>query len=276
MIMIKPENNTLITNLGIIAIILVLMWTAVRINHLVFRQIQKKRSGLHLRFFERVITRVILVGGTILAFSMYGGFESIWKTMLGGTAIISAVLAFAAQDIIKDILAGLMISLYKPFEIGNRIELEDGTAGIVTDITMRHVVLKSIDSQFLIIPNSKLNSMSIRNFSYQSGYRSLQFDFHIAYGSSAEQAMEVIRQAIIESEYSLPGKQTENGTDYGPVYFTAYENSSLRLTTTVWYDDKSPTEVVVSDINMRVNRALIENGIEIPFSYINIVQKPQT
>jgi gamma-glutamylcysteine synthetase len=61
-------------------------------------------------------------------FSLFGGLDEMWKMMLGGTAIVSAIVAIAAQDVIDDILAGMMISLYKPFEIGNRIELEDGTA----------------------------------------------------------------------------------------------------------------------------------------------------
>ena len=53
----------------------------------------------------------ILISGTILALSGFGGLGSVWKTFLGGTAIISAVLAFAAQDVIKDVLGGLMISI---------------------------------------------------------------------------------------------------------------------------------------------------------------------
>lgn len=78
----------------------------------------------------------MLFGGIIIAFSFWGGIGSVWQSILGGTAVVSTVLAFAAQDIIKDILAGLMISLYRPVEIGNRIELEDGTVGIVKDISM--------------------------------------------------------------------------------------------------------------------------------------------
>ena len=84
---------------------------------------------------------------------------------------------------------------------------------------------------------------------------------------------QVIREAIIASSYSIPGKQTEHGPDYAPIYFMAYEECSLRLDTTVYYEPSSSTEVVVSDINLRVNRALKENGIEIPYPYLNVVQK---
>ena len=265
------RKNFIFQTLAIITIILT-MWWLFRLNHLVFERIKKKQGGIHIVFFERINKAIILIAGTILALSGFGGISSIWKTFLGGTAIISAVLAFAAQDVIKDVLAGLMISIYKPFEIGNRIELEDGVAGIVVDITMRHVVLASMETQKLIIPNSRLNSMKLKNFSYHSTNRAAQFTFHIAYGSDVEKAIKVIRNAIIDSEYTIPGRDTVNGKDYGDVYFMEFENSSLKLVTNVYYKATVPSERLVSDVNTRVHRALAENGIEIPFPYINVIQ----
>lgn len=263
-----------------LAVILVLIaaaalaiWGLLRLNRKVFKSIQKKREGLHLLFFERINGVIILVGGIILIFSFFSGWDSVWKTLLGGTAILSAVLAFAAQDVIKDILAGLMISLHKPFELGNRIELEDGTVGIVIDMTMRHVVLRGIDTQFYVIPNSKLNTMRIRNYSCHSAARSADFNFYIAYGSDVQKAMSVIKNAIISSGYSIPGKQTENGPDYADIYFMAYEESALRMRTTVYFESNTPSEKLISDINVRVNQALNENGIEIPYTYINVIRK---
>lgn len=252
---------------------LVIVWIVYQVKNLIFRKIYTIRKGLDMRFLERVLSAGIVIGGVIIALSSFGGFHTIWKTMLGGTAFISAVLIFAAQDVIKDILGGLMISIYKPFEIGNRIELENGTAGIVKDITMRHVVLQLLDTQVIVIPNSKLNTMSVRNYSYKDTLRSALFVFHIGYDSDVEKALEVVRQAIMDSKYSVPGKMTDHGREYAPVYFMAYEDSSLRLDTTVYYEGISPTEKVITDINLRVSHALKEAGIEIPYAYMNIVQK---
>lgn len=252
-----------------------IIWGLLRLNRFIFKRIKKKHEGLYLLFFERLSGAVILIGGVILIFSLFGGLDSIWKTLLGGTAIISAVLAFAAQDVIKDILAGLMISIHKPFEIGNRVELEDGTTGIVVDMTMRHIVLRGIDTQHYVIPNSKLNVMRVRNYSYHSGSRSADFTFYIAYGSDVEKAMRVIRDAIISSRYSIPGKITDHGPDYADIYFMSYEESALKMRTTVYFDASTPSEVLISDINVGVNQALRDNGIEIPYAYINVIQKNQ-
>ncbi len=255
------------------AVVILIIWGLLRLNRFVFKRIQNKHEGLHLMFFERISSAVILIGGIIITVSLFSDVGSVWKTLLGGTAIISGVLAFAAQDVIKDILAGMMISIHKPFEVGNRIELEDGTVGIVKDMTMRHVVLQGIDTQFYVIPNSKLNVMELRNYSYQVSSRSADFTFYIAYNSDVEKAMDVIKAAVISSDLSIPGKITENGSDYADVYFMAYEECALRLRTTVYFNPDVPSEVLISDINLRVNRALRENGIEIPYPYLNIIQK---
>lgn len=267
------NNKTVLFVIAVIAVVIVSILVLIRVNRLAFRKLRERKNGLYLLFFERVISAAILIGGLLVGISSLGGVDSVLRSLLGGTAIVSAVLAFAAQDVIKDILAGLMISVHKPFEVGNRIELEDGTVGIVKDITMRHVVLRGPDDLHIVIPNSRLNSMSIFNYSYHTRTKAIKFTFNIAYSSDVEKAMSVIRQAVIESEYSIPGKTTGHGMDYAPVYFMAYEDSSLRLMTTVYFEPEHASEVVISDINLRVNHALEENGIEIPYAYINVIHK---
>ena len=85
-----------------------------------------------------------------------------------------------------------------------------------------------------------------------------------------DKAMKVLRDAVIESEYSEPEWKNK---DYGPVYFIAYADSSLVLATTVYYKPTNATEMVMSDINKRVNDAFAREGIEIPYNYVNVVMK---
>ena len=252
-------------------IVAVVIWLLLSMNRLAFKKMQEQHNGLHLIFFRKFSAVIIIVGGIILAFSLFGGLDEIWKMLLGGTAIVSAFVAIAAQDVIDDILAGMMISLYKPFEIGNRIEIEDGTSGIVKDITMRHVVLHTPFSE-LIIPNSKLNSMSIRNFSYHIELRSFLATFRVAYDTDVEKAMSVILDTIVSCKDTIPGYKTEHGEEYAPVYFMAYEDSSLRLETRVFFLPDMQSETVISNVNVAVNKALKENGIEIPYPYLNVVK----
>lgn len=269
-----PEPWNYVTMVGIVILLIAAAWIGSRINKRVFKRIQKNKNGIQIVFFEKVNQALIVIGCVILAFSAIDGADSVWRTLLGGTAIVSAVLAFAAQDVIKDILAGLMISIHKPFGIGDRIELEDGSSGIVEDITMRHVVLVSIDTVRLVIPNSKLNSMKLTNLSVGPFDRSIHFNFSVGYNSDMAKVKKVIFDAVRESPYSIPVRKNEKSEPaYSPVYFIRFADSALIMAVTVYYEKTFTTETVKNDINTRVREALIENGIEIPYNYVTVVNK---
>ena len=232
-----------------------------------------KNNSINLRFVESIARFVLILVAVEWVVMSSPLTQSFGRVLFQGTAIIGAIAGFAAQPVIADMICGLMLTLTKPFDIGDRIELEDGTSGIVKDLTMRHVVLQGIDTLRIIVPNSKLSGMKVTNMSLPDRLRSIHFRFGVSYDTDVERAMAVIRRAVEESPHSVPGKPGPSGNDYGPVYFIAFEDSSLVLETTVYFEQKSPTEVVRSDINSRVKRALEAAGIEIPYNYVNLVMK---
>lgn len=270
----EQQWKKLVLSAGIILMATLLAWLLTKLNKKAFQRLQGEQKSLHLSFARRVVNALIFIVVLLLAVSCVFGSQSVWQTLLGSTAVISAVAAFAAQDVIKDVLAGMMISLYKPFNLGDRIELEDGTTGIVEDITMRHVVLILIDQIRMVVPNSRLNAMLLHNYSYKSPYRSVNFQFPVSYDCDTEQAKRVIAGAIVGSEYAVPVLQDENGgKQYAPVYFLKLDSSALIMSVTVYYEKTSPTEAVKNDINTRVRAALLENHIEIPYNYITVINK---
>ena len=189
------------------------------------------------------------------------------------TALIGAVAGFAAQPVISDLFCGLMISTQKPFELGDRIELDDGTSGIVKDITIRHVVLREMDTEEIIIPNSRLNAMKIVNMSRGAVPRSFKLTVNVSYDSDVKEAMAAVEEAVRGSGYTVPGLNKNDVVQYAPVYFLSYAESSLVLKTIVYYQPSTPTEVVKNDVNLRVNALFNEKGIEIPYNYVNVVMK---
>ncbi len=264
--------DLLLTTLIVGLIVLIVL----KIISQISKKFIKKQKNIQLRFLVNIIRAAIVIIGVIWILTSSEATASFGKMLFQGTAILGAVIGLAAQPIIADLFCGLMISIGKPFEIGDRIELENGMAGIVMDITMRHVVLRQIDTVDVIIPNSKLNGMSITNMSHGTKIRSVHFRFPIAYDSDVEKAMDAIKSAVIESPYTIegrPSKEKEGEMEYGPVYFIAYADSSLTMATTVYYEPTVTTEVLKNDINMRVNKAFKENGIEIPYNYVNVVMR---
>ncbi len=268
----SPWNYVAIIS-SIVAVMLIgLILT--KINKRAFVRIQKNRNSIHLNFLRRVNSAVIVIACIVLAVSSVTSVDSLWRTVLGGTAIVSAVLAFAAQDVIKDILAGLMISVHRPFTIGDRVELENGTGGIVEDITMRHIVLRSIDTMRIVIPNSKINAMQITNMSVGEFDRSIHFRFSVGYDSDIALVKRVIFETVKDSQYSIPVSRRDGETpSYAPVYFIKFADSALIMAVTVYYEKSFSYETVANDINTSVREALIANGIEIPYNYVNVVNR---
>lgn len=259
-------SGALVIVIGVIAIAL-----ALGITQAVSRHIQRKRADILAVFMRRLISVIIVVVGIIVIYSVFHGLNPLMTAIILAITVIAVVIVFAAQGMLKDLLGGVLISIYKPFEIGDRITLEDGTTGVVKDITMRHVALVGLDTEIFVVPNSKLNDMKITNYCYHRDNRSAKFNFYVALNSDMEKVLAVVKEAVISSPYSIPGREINGKMDYSPVYFMAYETTGFRISTTVYFPSNVATEVMISDVNLRVHKALAENGIEVPYPYINVV-----
>ena len=242
-----------------------------KLNHKIFENLEKQKGrSMSLEFLERIISFGITFFFLILPFN----WDDIGKSIFGSAAVLTAIIGLAGQDVIKDILAGIQISMYKPFDIGDRIELDDGTSGIVEKITMRHIVLKRIDTLRVVIPNSKMNEYSVVNYSYEDVPRSVLLKFPVSFRANIRKTKQVIEQTVKNSPLTIPGKRMADGTfDYAPAYFIDLGNSALIISVTVYYEDGTPTEVLKDEINSSVFDALAENSIEIPYNYTNVVMR---
>ena len=249
----------------IIAVLIVLI--LLKIERKITRKWIDKHDGINARFTEKVIRCVIIFLAVLWVIMSNSITQSFGSSVFQGTAVLAAIAGFAAKPILSDMFCGFMISTTKPFNIGDRIELDDGTAGIVKDITIRHVVLQGIDTLKIVIPNSEINSRRITNLSHMTKTRSIHFRYVVGLNTKAYEAKRVIQEAISESPWSLP----RVGEDYSPVYFLDFTDNGLLMATTVYYAPTSPTEVVKDDINSRVKRALEAAGIEIPYNYVNVI-----
>lgn len=261
-----------------IAVSLLILLLFLKINKTVFEHLRKRNgSKIHYVFFEKLIKAAIIIFGVISIVTIFVDVSNVWNTILGGTALISGIIAFAAKDTIGDILAGLMISIYKPFSIGDRIQLQDGTVGIVSDITMRHTVLIGVENMRIVVPNSIINSVYITNFSKDMKYQSCYFEFSIGYDSDVDRALEILKQIVENNKYTYPGKLNKDGSyTYGDSYFRRYADSALIVGICVYYGrGEVATEKLTSEINRAVNEAFKEAGIEIPYNYVNVVERKE-
>ena len=228
----------------------------------------KAKNNLTIRFTQNIIRVAIILIAVIWVLVSSTATTDIGKVLFQGTAILGAVFGLAAQPVLGDFFSGIAITLNRPFEIGDWIELENGTAGVVADITPRHVVLRSLGTVEIIVPNSKINALMIKDTSFKK-LRSTKMEFNVAYGTDVDKASEIIKNAVTASELTVPVKDE----DYGPVFFEAFADSSLVLSMVVYYKQSTSGLAVKTDVNKRVNDAFNEAGIEIPFNYVNVVMQ---
>lgn len=126
----------------------------------------KIREKLHMNgtdttvnFFSKIAKGLIYI---VAAFIVIAEFGYDLSGLVTGLGISSVVIALAAQDVAKSILAGLSIISDRPFDIGDYIEV--GTyAGTVEDITFRTTRIRDINNQIVVLPNSFLTTTSIIN-----------------------------------------------------------------------------------------------------------------
>ena len=258
-----------IVELLIYAVIAVIVTTVILLIYGKFvKNRLKAKNNLTIRFTQNIIRVVIILIAVIWVLVSSTATTDIGKVLFQGTAILGAVFGLAAQPVLGDFFSGIAITLNRPFEIGDWIELENGTAGVVADITPRHVVLRSLGTVEIIVPNSKINALMLKDTSFKK-LRSVKMDFNVAYGTDVDKASEIIKNEIINSELTVPAKNDE----YSEVFFEAFADSSLVLTTIVYFKQSTSGLAVKTDVNKRVNDAFNKKGIEIPFNYVNVVMQ---
>ncbi len=239
-----------------------------KIKNNIIKKLEKKNGkSLTLQFIERIITVALIVIFVVLPL----GGRHIARSLLGSTAVVAAIVGFAAQEAVKNMFAGLQISIYKPFDVGSRVEFADGTTGVIESLNLRHVVVSLLDTTKAIIPNSSANSMKVISYSYGEVPRSATFKFPVSYDCDVDKAKEIIRKTICDCPLTLnEDKYDESVPNSRCVYFLSLEDSALIMGATVRFPSHFKSEVVKDEINTSVFKALKAAGIEIPYNKLDV------
>jgi len=178
--------------------------------------------------------------------------------LMGAAGIASLALAFAAQETLANVIAGIAILGDRPFRVGDRLELADGRIGDVTDIGLRSTKILSFDATLLIIPNSEIIKSPVINHSYPDRRVKVRHNLGVAYGSDVKKVKSVLLEIVSTNPAVL--KEPEPA-----VYFAAFGESSLDMLVVFWVDDYKDRIKTLDAVNMAVQERFAEQGIEIPF-----------
>ena len=165
----------------------------------------------------------IVITGTIIALQQVG-FDI--TTFVAGLGIIGFTLGFALQDVSKNLIAGVLLLLQQPFDIGDTVEV-GGFAGIITNINLRATEMQTFDGILVLIPNTTVYSKPIKNFN-RVEQRCLELPINIAYGSGVQTAEQTVQKAL----ESVPGVIAEDPSPR--VVFQNFGEKNIELIAYYW------------------------------------------
>lgn len=100
----------------------------------------------------------------MLALSQFTELHRLAAGLLASTALVVAVVGFAAQRTLANVIAGIQIAVSQPIRIGDRISFEE-TEGRVTDITLSYTYIDPGDGSSVVVPNQLLTEGIVHNHS---------------------------------------------------------------------------------------------------------------
>ena len=236
----------------------------------------QKHNELHWRFIGNII-KVVL---TLIAISVIGSMFSVTKeisvALFSGTGIAVAIVLYTAQELLKNIIAGLAISFSKPYKIGSVINVVNpNISGIVEDITLRHTVVKCYDNTRLIVPNSVLNTAILSNRDYDDKLIGNYLEIGISYDSDIRLAKKLIYEIVVNHPLVLDSSKDATVDKHCSVLIKDFAESSIILKTTVWTKNINDNFTACDDIRLGIKEAFDTNGIVIPYATrtVEIVDK---
>ena len=123
-----------------------------------------RSTKTRLRFLRRLLILVVFLVLVAIALSQFTELKRLATGILASTAVLAAIIGFAAQHTIGNMVAGVQLAVSQPFKIGDRISFED-VEGRVTDITLSYTYVDPADGTAAVIPNQLLVEGIVRNLS---------------------------------------------------------------------------------------------------------------
>lgn len=238
----------------------------------------KIKNLIHIKFIKNILIVIIWIFAFIIIASQFSGFNKLVTTILAGSGILAVVIGMAAQESLSNMFSGMFISIFKPFNIGDKIKIVgDDTAGYVEDITLRHTIIRTYTNVRIIIPNSIIGSSKIENSSYSTG-ASYPIDVTIAYENNEKRMRAIeIMEEVISNHPLFYDRRTEEQKKKGEKPATVLCNqlldSGINLRILMWTSNIQDNPIACSDCRLEILRRFEEEGIEIPYNKLIIFNR---
>jgi small-conductance mechanosensitive channel len=182
---------------------------------------------------------------------------------IAGAGVAGIAIGFAAKDTLSNLIAGVLLIIDRPFEVGDRIEVWSAPAGSaswgdVIDIGLRATKIKTTDNIVIIIPNNEIMKRDIVNYTIISTKIRVRINVGVAYDADIEKAKDLIINVATSVDWI-------SKTPAPRVVVRNFGESSVDLQLRVWIDDARKRMDTISHVTDKIKSAFDEHGIEIPY-----------
>jgi small-conductance mechanosensitive channel len=177
-------------------------------------------------------------------------------TVVGGTGLIGLIVGIAFREITENFLASIFLSMQRPFETGDLVEVS-GETGYVQQLNMRTTILMSLDGNLVQIPNAGVYKSNLRNFTTTSNRRE-DFVVGIGYDDAIDEAQEIARKVLADHTAVLNDPEPS-------VLVESLGRSTVNLRVYFWLNGRTYSWLKVrSSVIRLVKRAFQKQGISMP------------
>ena len=243
----------------------------IAIGHLqnsIAHRTESKIDDIIFELLTRFSGFIILATAIIIALDLLGVNV---MPFVAGAGVAGVAIGFAAKDTLSNLIAGILLIIDRPFEVGDRIEVWSAPAGTATwgdviDIGLRATKIKTTDNIVIIIPNNEIMLRDIINYTTITDKIRVRINIGIAYDADMQSAKDI----ILKVAESAPWVAKEPSS---AVVVRNFGDSSVDLQLRVWIDDARNRMRTISYITDRVKTAFDDQGIEIPYPKRDIYVK---
>jgi len=189
------------------------------------------------------------------------------KSLAAVGAVLMVGIGFGLQNITQNFISGLIILLERPIKVGDLVEVK-GVSGQVTEIGARSTLINTRDDVSIIVPNSQFISEQVINESLSGDKIRFKINVGVSYGSDPQQVEKILFNIGKGHESVLKDPAPK-------VFFKDFGASSLDFALTVWISDMWGYEAILSDLRFKIVDAFRKEGIEIPFTQVDLNVKNQ-
>lgn len=217
------------------------------------------RQRIEARLLRAVVAGA--VGALVFLIGTYivlrvSGLTQLALTVVGGTGLVGLAVGIAFRDITENFLASIFLSMQRPFETGDLVEIA-GVTGYVQQLNVRTTIVMALDGNLVQIPNATVYKSTLRNFTTNANRRE-DFVVGIGYDDSITDAQEVARAVLAEHPAVLDDPEPS-------VLVDSLGSSTVNLRVYFWLNGCEHSWLKVrSSVIRLVKRAFQAHGISMP------------